>query len=134
MDRLNELYAEVITKALSLSHVDQYLKTYVADKSNHVYNAKISFYVKCLIIFLTRLQWLQTMSPKEEKKPTKDRIRIDIDNYKAMLTSAEHYLSTAMRLALQTTHAINEISSAKYNDCAWLKKTTLQDAYLYLVR
>ncbi|MDP7592691.1 MAG: hypothetical protein QF552_08360 [Litorilituus sp.] len=47
-----------------------------------------------------------------------------------MLTPACHYLCIAMRLSLQTTHAVNEISLAKYRDCTWFEQPIMQDGLL----
>lgn len=67
---------------------------------------------------------------KKKPKPEKDRIRIDSENYKTILSTAPHYLSIAMRLPLQTTHTVNEISMAKYSDCTWLKLPLMQSGLL----
>lgn len=132
MDRLNELHGKVRTKDLTLEHVNQYLNTYVAGKSNNVYNAKISFLRKVFDYLLDEgaASFNFAENKKKKAKPKKDRNRIDLDNYKAILPPAPHYLSIAMRLSLQTTHAVNEISSAKYSDCTWLKHPSIQDGLL----
>lgn len=132
MDRLNELLGKTPTKELSLSHVNQFLDTFVTGKSSNVYNAKISFLTKVFAYLLDEgaISTNFASNKKKKPKPEKNRIRIDTDNYKALLTPAPHYLSIAMRLSLQTTHAVNEISLAKYRDCTWLKQPIMQDGLL----
>jgi hypothetical protein len=132
MDRLNELHGKVRTKNLTLEHVNQYLNTYVAGKSNNVYNAKISFLRKVFEYLLDEgaASFNFAANKKKKTKPKKERNRIDIDNYNAILTSAPHYLTIAISLSLQTTHSVNEVSSAKYSDCTWFKEPLIQDGLL----
>ena len=132
MDRLKELHGKVLTKEMSLNHVNKYLNEYVQGKSDNVYNAKISFLRKVFDYLLddgaTNTNFAN--NKKKKPKPEKDRQRIDSDNYKKILSTAPHYLSIAMRLSLQTTHAVNEISMAKYSDCTCLKLPLMQDGLL----
>lgn len=132
MDRLNELHGKVRTKDLTLEHVNQYLNTYVAGKSNNVYNAKISFLRKVFDYLLDEgaASFNYAANKKKKNKPKKERNRLDIDNYNAILASAPHYLRIAISLSLQTTHSVNEISSAKYSDCTWFKEPLIQDGFL----
>ncbi len=132
MDRLNELHGKVLTKDLALSHVNKYLDTYVAGKSNNVYNAKLSFLKKVYSYLLDdgAITVNHAENKKVKPKPEKERVRIDLENYKALLSPAPHYLAIAMRLSLQTTHAVNEISLAKYRDCKWLEQPIMQDGLL----
>ena len=132
MDRLNELHGKVHTKHLTLKHVNQYLNTYVSGKSNNVYNAKISFLRKVFEYLLDEgaASFNFAINKKKKAKPKKDRKRIDTNNYNALLSYASHYLSIAMRLSLQTTHAVNECSLAKYSDCKWLEQPMMQDGLL----
>jgi len=132
MDRLNLLHGKVLTKNLNLSHVNDYLDTYVTGKSDNVYNAKISFLRKTFDYLLDDGAVTTNYPDKKKKKPkpTKDRVRINTENYLAMLPPAPHYLAIAMRLSLQTTHAVNEISLAQYCDCTWFKQPLMQDNLL----
>jgi len=124
MIRLDTLLGEVRTMDLKLAHVNKYLTEYVQGKSNHVYNSKISFLRKVFDYLLDDggVTINYANNKKMKPKPDKERIRIGVDNYKSMLDSAPHYLNIAMRLSLQTTHAVNEISLAKYKHCTWFKK------------
>ena len=132
MDRLNNLHGQVLTKSLSLAHVNEYLDKFTSGKSSNVYNAKISFLRKAFDYLLDEGAITVNYPNNKKKKPkaSKDRKRLDLDNYKAMLDNVPRYLSIAMHLSLQTTHAVNEISLAKYSDCKWLKTPVNQDGLL----
>ena len=123
MDRLNSLHGKVLTKSLSLVQLNEYLKRYINDKSSNVYNAKISFLRKAFDYLLDEgaVTVNYPNNKKNKPKPNKNRKRLDLDNYKSILACLTSYLSVAMRLPLQTTHAVNEISLAKYSDCKWFK-------------
>ena len=75
-----------------------------------------------------------TFNPAENKKkkptPDKIRIRLSLEKYKQLLNQTPHSLNIAMRLSLQTTHAVNELSVAKYKDSRWFDKPMVENDIL----
>jgi hypothetical protein len=69
---------------------------------------------------------LQLVKPK----PEKDRIRIDIKSFNKIRQFAPKYLTIAMRLSLQTTHAVNEIGIEKYSDCLFYPQSIMQEDHI----
>lgn len=57
----------------------------------------------------------------------KTRQRLSYDAYKQILAAAPHWLAIAMRIALQTTHAVLEVSRIKYRDCEWFEVPVQQN-------
>ena len=132
MARLKTLHGEVPTKTINLDHVNSYLETYAKGKSSGVYNRKISFLKKVFSYLLD--DGAMTFNPAENKKkkptPDKIRIRLSLEKYKQLLNQTPHSLNIAMRLSLQTTHAVNELSVAKYKDCRWFDKPMVENDLL----
>ncbi len=129
LERLGTLHGNVLTKSLSLGHVTKFLDIHTNKKSNNVYNAKIAFLRKVFSYLVDdgAIATNPALNKKKKAKPKKIRVRIDKINFKEILTKAPTYLDIAMRLSLQTTHAVNEISLAKYSDCTWLKESVIQN-------
>ncbi|NQY65427.1 MAG: integrase [Alteromonadaceae bacterium] len=130
--RLETLHGEVLTKEINLNHVNSYLETYTEGKSSNVYNAKISFLKKIFSYLLDdgAMTFNPASNKKKKPKPVKERIRLSIENYNQLLNHAPLWLNIAMRLSLQTTHAVNEISVAKYKDCKWYDKPIVENNLL----
>jgi hypothetical protein len=119
--RLDQLLGSVMSKSITLSHVNDFLNEFTAGKSNGVYNRKITFLKKVFsyIRDMSGMEVNHAESKKRKPKEKKVRRRIDTENYNKILVAAPPFLSIAMRLSIQTTHATNEISLAKYSDCEW---------------
>jgi len=131
MERLMELHGDVFSKDFGFDHVNSYLDTFVLkqDKSYNVYNAKISFLDK-VFVYLKDLGAASENYAKMKKKmpkPEKLKIRLDIKEYNKILEAAPFWMQIAMRLSLQTTHAVNEISMAKYSDCIWYDEPVIEN-------
>jgi hypothetical protein len=123
LGRLEELHGDVMSKGINLSHVNDFLTRYADGKSNRVYNRKITF-LKKVFSYIRDMSGMETNPAENKKRKPKDdkkRKRLDLDNFHKILAEAPHWLSIAMRLSIQTTHAVNEISLAKYRDCEWFK-------------
>jgi hypothetical protein len=131
IDRLEALHGNLLTQDINLETVNSYLSTYVKGKSDNVYNAKLSFLKKVFSYLLDdgAINKNYANNKKIKPKPEKDRIRIDIENFNKILQFAPKYLNIAMRLSLQTTHAVNEISTAKYSDCIFYSQPRMQDGH-----
>ena len=131
IERLLKLHGDVYSKELCLDHVNSYLDTYVIkqDKSNNVYNAKLSFLDKVFINLMDLGAVSDNFAEKKKKKPKPDKlkVRLDIKEYNKILETAPFWMKIAMRLSLQTTHAVNEISMAKYRDCIWYDKPIIEN-------
>lgn len=127
--RLSELHGKVLSKSITLQHVNQYLDLHCAGKSNNVYNRKISF-MKKVFDYLCDMSAMES-NPAELKKvkPKEQKIRqrLTLEMYKAIEEAAPGWLRTAMQLAMQTTHAVLEISKAKYRDCEWFETPVIEN-------
>lgn len=127
--RLQELHGKVPSKAVTMQHVNQYLDTYCIGKSNNVYNRKVSF-LKKVFDYLCDMSAmdhnpakLKKVKPKEQKV----RQRLPLDAYKAIEQAAPTWLKVAMQLAMQTTHAVLEVSRIKYRDCEWYENPIIEN-------
>ncbi len=123
MERLLKLHGDVYTENICLDHVNSYLDEYVIkdNKSDNVYDAKISFFEKVFkyLLDLGAAEINHAEKKLKRGKADKLRIRLNQESYLSILADAEHWLQIAMRLSLQTTHATLEMSNAKYKDCIW---------------
>lgn len=121
IDRLQQLHGHVMSKQVTLEHVNEYLDAYCAGKSNNVYNRKISFLKKVFdyLCDMSAMDSNPAAMKKVKPKESKVRQRLSLEHYNAILLRAPAWLQTAMRLALQTTHAVLEVSKVKYRDCEW---------------
>jgi len=132
LDRLNELHGDIMSKSFNLSHLNDFLNKYTKDKSNEVYNRKISFLNK-VCSYLCDVSAIDTnfaRNKKRKPKDTRQRQRLKLDLFHKILEAAEPWLKTAMMLSIQTTHAVNEISIAKYSDCEWYTTPVIQSGLM----
>lgn len=131
MERLMKLHGDVYSKEFCFDHVNSYLDTYVLKqkKSYNVYNAKISFLDKFFVYLMDVGAASENYAKMKKKmpKPEKLRVRLEIEEYNKILEAAPLWMQIAMRLSLQTTHAVNEISMAKYRDCIWYDKPVIEN-------
>lgn len=132
MQRLSDLHGKVLSKSINLQHVNEYLELHCSGKSNNVYNRKISF-MKKVFEYLCDMSAmdsnpaeLKKVKPKEQKV----RQRLNLEMFKAIEAEAPTWLKTSMRLALQTTHAVLEVSKAKYRDCEWYESPQNENGLL----
>lgn len=131
-DRFVTLLGDIPSKKYSSEHVNAYLQKYVVEegKSNGVYNSKISF--------LNRIEkWLKDMSlinglfakyKAKLKVAAKDEQPLQMEHFIAIYEAAPHFLKVAMELAYNTTHSVQEIHNARYDDCSFLSKPELDDS------
>lgn len=121
--RLSELHGDIMSKSLNLSHINDFLNAFAIGKSNEVYNRKITF-LKKVCSYLCDMSAIETNfaeSKKRKPKDKKQRQRLTLTHFNQMIEVAPLWLKTAMTLSIQTTHAVNEISLARYRDCEWYK-------------
>ncbi len=116
-------FGDIYSKSITLETVNDFLAIAAEGKSNNVYNRKISFLRKVFKFMVDASAMsanpadLKITRQKEEKK----RQRLKLEDFKKILVAADadpklYWLSIAMRLALQTTHATLEVSRMKYRD------------------
>jgi hypothetical protein len=131
MERLMKLHGDVFSKEFCLDHVNSHLDTYVLKlgKSYNVYNAKLSFLDKVFMYLMDLGASSKNYAKMKKKmpKPEKLKVRLGINEYNTILDAAPLWLQIAMRLSLQTTHAVNEISIAKYSDCIWYDEPVIEN-------
>jgi hypothetical protein len=127
--RLNQMHGAIMSKSFNLSHVNDFLNEFAHGKSNEVYNRKITF-LKKVGSYLCDMSAMETNfadSKKRKPKDKKQRQRLTLDNFNDILSAAESWLKTSMMLSIQTTHAVNEISLAKYKDCEWYSTPVIEN-------
>jgi uncharacterized protein YbjQ (UPF0145 family) len=128
-NRLVDQFGTVMSKAVNLETVNAYLELNCSGKSNNVYNRKISFlrkvfdYLCDMSAMAANPAELKKVKPKDEKK----RQRMDLDAFKQIEAAAPLWLKTAMNLALQTTHAVLEVSRIKYRDCEYFPTPVIEN-------
>ena len=129
LQRLEDLFGDVMSKSITLTHVNDFLNKYASRKSSEVYNRKMTFLKKVFsyIIDMSGMDINHAESKKRKPKEKKLRIRLNSKNYNEILAAAPHWLSIAMRLSIQTTHAVKEISLAKYKDCEWFETPVIEN-------
>lgn len=118
-----------MSKSFDLSHVNDFLTKFTQGKSNEVYNRKITF-LKKVGSYLCDMSAMETNfaeSKKRKPKDKKQRQRLTANDFNKILLNAELWLKTAMTLSIQTTHAVNEISIAKYKDCEWFSTPIIEN-------
>lgn len=129
LERLDQLLGTVMSKSLTLTHVNDFLNEFTKGKSNEVYNRKITF-LKKVFSYIRDMSGMDTNlaeSKKRKPKDKKQRVRLELDSFNQILASSPHWLSIAVRLSIQTTHAVNEISLAKYSDCEWFEEPLIDN-------
>lgn len=121
--RLTEGFGHIHTNDISLVTVNKFLRKYAKDKSHNVYNRKISFLSKVFSYLIDESAMTENFADYKKRKPKDDkkRQRLSLMDYKTILKEAKknkdyYFLYIAMRLALQTTHAVLEVSRIKYKD------------------
>lgn len=121
IERLSQLHGNVFTKQITLEHVNEYLDAHCKGKSNNVYNRKISFLKKVFdyLCDMSAMDSNPAILKKVKPKEKKVRTRLSLEAYQAILNAAPAWLQVAMKLSLQTTHAVLEVSRIKYRDCNW---------------
>jgi hypothetical protein len=122
LERLEKSHGKIYLKDLSLKTVNEFLDLHHSTASYNVYNAKLSF-LKKVFSYLMDEGAITCNFAKRKKikpKPKKIRGRLNVEAFQILCEKAEPFLNIAIRLAYQTTHAVNEISNAKYSDCIWL--------------
>jgi uncharacterized protein YbjQ (UPF0145 family) len=128
-NRLVDQFGTVMSKAVNLETVNAFLDLNCSGKSNNVYNRKISFlrkvfdYLCDMSAMAANPAELKKVKPKDEKK----RQRMDLDAFKRIEAAAPLWLKTAMNLALQTTHAVLEVSRIKYRDCEYFPTPVIEN-------
>jgi len=121
--RLTELQGHIMSKSYDLSHVNDFLTEFTVNKSNEVYNRKITFLKKVgsYLCDMSAIEKNFAESKKRKPKEKKQRNRLSLEHFNKILEHAEPWLKIAMLLSIQTTHSVNEISKVKYKDCELIK-------------
>lgn len=125
--RLLEHYGDTKTKSITLETVNTYLNQFFSDKSNNEYNRGVSFLKRVFGILhdQSAMDINPALHKRSKRKDKPQRQRLTAPDYLKMLSityeQPENYLflNIAMRLAVQTTQAVNEITDMKYDDVEW---------------
>jgi hypothetical protein len=129
IDKLTKCHGDVLSKELTLQHVNEFLNLYSKGKSNGVYNKKLSFLKKVFSYLVDEGATDKNLALQKKRKPKDEveRQRLSLNAFKKMTKVAPHFLKIAMQISLQTTHSLNEVTHLKYSDCTWFKKSRIQD-------
>jgi Zn-finger protein len=126
--RFVEFFGNYLTKEVSLEEVNEYLQTYHSDASFNVRNRKIRF-LQAVFSEFTDMSYMsrncandKKIKKKLKKAKTKAPVRISRYALMMMLNKAEPFMKTAIKLSLQTCHAVNEIVNLKYSDCHYFSE------------
>lgn len=128
-DKLMQSHGDVYSKAISLETVNEFMEIHGEGKSNEVKNKLISFLRKIFgyMVDMSAMEKNVALDKKLRPVAKKMRKRLKLEDYQAIYNAAPHYLQTAMELALQTTHAVLEVSRIKYNHCTMLSTPEIID-------
>lgn len=122
-DKLLATHGNVMSKEITLATVNDFVEAHAAGKSNEVQNRKVSFLNK-VFDYMVDMSAMET-NPARAKKARpiaeKSRQRLKLDTFQKIYASAPLHLKVSMALALQTTHAVLEVTRIKYSHCDMLK-------------
>ncbi|KFA98754.1 phage integrase central domain-containing protein [Vibrio sp. ER1A] len=118
LNRLNELLGNHTGSSISLEIVNQVLDECARNQSNEVYNRWIAFMSKVFDYAVDESVMLDNPAKRKKRKPLppKQRQRLSLTEYKKIWLAAPTWMKTAMSLALETTHSVNEVCNLKYKD------------------
>ena len=121
-DKLLESHGDVYSKSLSLETVNEFVDIYAGKKSIEVQNRKVIFLKKVFSYLVDMSAMTRNFAADKRLRPVADkkRKRLKLEDFQKIHASAPHFLKVAMELAIQTTHAVLEVSRLKYSDCQWL--------------
>lgn len=122
-DKLLATHGNVLSKDITLETVNDFVETHAGDKSVEVQNRKIIFLKKVFDYLVDMSAMESNVATGKKLRPTaaKKRKRLKLEDFQTIYAAAPLYLRTAMSLAIQTTHAVLEVSRIKYSDCDMLK-------------
>ncbi|MFW8589872.1 integrase [Glaciecola sp. 2405UD65-10] len=131
-DKLIETHGSVYSKSINLEMVNDFIEQHASNKSIEVQNRKILFLCKVFDYLVDMSAMSKNYARDKKLRPTakKLRQRLKVEDFELIYNAAPNYLKTAMALSIQTTHAVLEISLAKYKDCRMLDKPELLDGVL----
>lgn len=119
-NKLESALGEVLTKSLTLVHINEFLNAQYSNDSKRTFNGKISN-LKKLFSYLADESAIDTnfMLSKKLKKVSKEdfkkqRHNLTVEDYESIYAAAPLFLKVAMSLSLQTTHVVREIYRIKY--------------------
>lgn len=129
LKKLNEMLGNRLGVSIVLEDVNQVLQECAEGRSNLVYNDWISFMSKVFDYALDESVMLDNPAKRKKRKPKdkKLRQRLTLEEYKAIRSIAPSWLTVAMDLSLETTHAVNEICSIRYEDIEFLEAPVFED-------
>ena len=118
--KLEEVFGNVLTKSLTLAHMNEFLNDEYGDLAKRSFNGKVSN-LKKIFSYLADESAVDFnfMLQKKMKKVTqedyiKKRHDLTVQDYEQIYAAAPLFLKVAMSLSLQTTHAVREVYRIKY--------------------
>ncbi|EKO3771873.1 integrase [Vibrio metschnikovii] len=141
-NKLEQDLGGVLTKSLTLVHINEFLNSHYSNDSKRTFNGKISN-LKKIFSYLADESAIDTnfMLSKKLKKVSQDdfkkrRNNLTVEDYENIYSAAPLFLKVAMALSLQTTHVVREVYRIKYKikepkegvcGIVWFKEPKPQD-------
>ena len=141
-NKLESALGEILTKSLTLVHINEFLNAHYSNDSKRTFNGKISN-LKKEFSYLADESAIDTnfMLSKKLKKVSKEdfkkqRHNLTVEDYESIYAAAPLFLKVAMSLSLQTTHVVREIYRIKYKikepkegvcGIVWFQEATVLD-------
>ncbi|PKH86904.1 tyrosine-type recombinase/integrase [Colwellia sp. Bg11-28] len=129
LERLSKLHGNTLSKDIDLKLVNNFLATVAENKSNNLFNKKITF-LKKTFSYIIDLGGMETNFADLKKRKPKDivqRKRLSLSAFKKMSKKAPLFIKIAMNVSLQTTHSIHEVCHLKYSDCTWYDEPLIEN-------
>lgn len=122
-DLLLKSHGSLHSKSISLQTVNEFVDIHAGHKSIEVQNRKVIFLNKIFDYMVDMSAMEKNFARDKKLRPVaaKKRKRLKLEDFQAIHQHAPHFLKVAMELAIQTTHAVLEVSRLKYSHCAMLK-------------
>jgi len=128
-DKLLESHGSLHSKAISLQTVNEFVDIHAGDKSIEVQNRKVIFLNKIFDYMVDMSAMEKNFARDKKLRPVapKKRKRLTLEHFQAIHQHAPLHLKVAMELAIQTTHAVLEVSRLKYSHCTMFKAPEIID-------
>ncbi|CCN84347.1 putative Integrase [Vibrio nigripulchritudo SFn27] len=120
IEKLRVDLGTVYSKSLTLAMMNDFLTRHYGDKSKEVYNKKLGR-LKKIFAYLADESAIESnilLNKKSKKLNARDkekkRLDLKLEDFKAIESAAPLFLKVAMKLSIQSTHAVKELHRIKY--------------------
>ncbi len=132
LNKMSDLIGDVRGDQIDMAVVNRVLNEFCVTSSNEVYNRWIALMTKVFDYALDESVMLDNPAKRKKRKPVaqKKRARLTLEDFQKIWNIAPKWLQTAMGLALETTHSVQEISAVRYSDFTKFTSPKMQDGFL----